>query len=132
MKSTPITAAAVTLAISALLATPGGALAQTKKSEKSEKHESNTLKKTVTKVRKALRPAGRAVEKGANRAGKTIVANTSKGYKATEYGVRKGGENVSVETHRAIGRNSVRINRGPKKDEVITPKGKHIPIKRTK
>ena len=97
-----------------------------------EKHESNTIKKTVNKVRKAARPAGRAVEKGVNRAGKTVGANAGKGYKAAEYGVRKGGENVSIETHRATGRNSVRINRGPKKDEVITPKGKHIPIKQTK
>ena len=92
------------LAVALSVAAPS-ALAQAK-----PKHESNTAKKL----------------------GHRLYKGTKKAAQAAKYGVRKGGENVSIETHRALGRNSVRINRGPKKDEVITPKGKHVPIKRTK
>jgi hypothetical protein len=105
----------ITLAAFAAL-TPSWAFAQTKSGEK--KHESNTLKK-----------AGKAVEYSTKKAGKAVERNASKAAKSAEYGVRKGGENVSVTTHRALGKNSVVRDRGKKQDYVVTPDGKHIPIK---
>lgn len=71
-----------------------------------EKHESNTLKKTGQKIGHA----------------------TSKAYKATEYGVRKGGEAVNVTAHKATGKNSVVRDRGKKQDYLVKPDGTKKPV----
>ncbi len=69
-----------------------------------EKHESNSIKKVAKKVARA----------------------THKGAKATEYGVRKGGENVNVTTHRALGKNSVERDRANQKNYIVKPDGTRV------
>lgn len=68
------------------------------------KHESNSIKKL----------------------GHKVARGTHKAAKATEYGVRKGGEAVNVTTHRALNKNSVVRDRGTKKNYIEKPGGTKV------
>ena len=60
--------------------------------------------------------------------GKNIGKESTRLYKNGEYGVRKGGENVSQTTNRAIGRDTKVRDRGAKKTEIVKPDGKRVPV----
>ncbi len=62
--------------------------------------------------------------------GRRIGHESGRIARATEYGVRKGGENVKVESNRAAGRDSKVRNRGAKRDVIITPEGKRVPVQK--
>ena len=78
-----------------------------------------------------LKSIGKNIGHTATRLGKNIGKESTRTYKSAEYGVRKGGENTSVTVHRALGNNSKVRNRGEKKTEVVTPNGKHFPVKKS-
>jgi hypothetical protein len=59
---------------------------------------------------------------------KNIGKESTRLYKNGEYGVRKGGENVSQTTHRAVGTNSTVRDRGKKKTEIVKPDGTRVPV----
>ncbi len=80
----------------------------------------------------ALSKAGKAVaypfQKAAKNAGpsaKTAGKSVTKGAKDVQYGVRKNAANLSVNAHRATGKNSVvrRKNGYRRHNTVVTPKG---------
>jgi len=77
-----------------------------------------------------LKKIGKDIGHVATRAGRNVAKETKRIAKNGEYGVRKGGENVSVTTHRTIGRNSTVRNRGEKKTDVVKPDGTHITKKK--
>ncbi len=49
--------------------------------------------------------------------------------KDVQYGVRKSSENLSVDAHRAVGRNSVRKSKKKHRTYIVTPKGKKVSMK---
>lgn len=49
--------------------------------------------------------------------------------KAIQYPVRKASENVSVNTHRAVGRNSVRKDTRKGRTHIVVPNGKKVSMK---
>lgn len=79
-----------------------------------EKHESNTLKKL-----------GKAVQYPVRKAGENVSKSTRKGAKDVQYGTRKNASNLSVNAHRATGKNSVvrRKNGKRRHNTVVKPNG---------
>jgi hypothetical protein len=73
-----------------------------------------------------LKQIGKNIGHTVGRTGQDIANGSKRIYKNGEYGVRKGGENVSDTTHRTEGRNSLVRNRGKKKTDVVKPDGQHI------
>lgn len=86
----------------------------------------------AAEAQNAATKAGNAIaypfKKAAHNAGpssKIVNKNIKKAAKDTQYGVRKNAANVSVNAHRATGKNSVvrRKNGAKRHDTVVTPKG---------
>ncbi|MBC7805394.1 MAG: hypothetical protein H7145_04515 [Akkermansiaceae bacterium] len=74
-----------------------------------------------------LKKIGKNIGRETTRAGKNIGKESTRAYKNGEYGVRKGGENVSQTTHRALGKDSTVLDRGKKKTQVVKPDGTRVP-----
>ncbi len=106
------------LAAAALLAaTLGGpsAMAQTPdRGTVPEKHDSNTLHKL-----------GKAIQYPVRKTGENVSKSTRKGAKDVQYGTRKNAANLSVNAHRATGKNSVvrRKNGNRRHNTVVKPNG---------
>jgi len=71
---------------------------------------------------------GKDFRTGLRSAGKQIGHDSGKVGRAIEYGVRKGGEDVSVTTHRAAGKNSIVHDRGKNQDYLVRPDGTRVPV----
>lgn len=77
-------------------------------------HDSNTLHKL-----------GKSIQYPFRKAGENVSKSTRKGAKDVQYGTRKNTQNLTIDTHRVVGQNSVehRRNGAARHNTVITPKG---------
>ncbi len=99
----------------ALLLAGASAFAQTPdRGAVPETHDSNSLHKI-----------GKSIQYPFRKAGENISKSTRKGAKDVQYGTRKNTQNLTITTHRVVGKNSVerRKNGAARHNAVVTPKG---------
>ena len=79
----------------------------------------------ATKAGNAIAYPFKKIAHNAGPSSKIVNKSVKKAAKDTQYGVRKNAANVSVNAHRATGRNSVvrRKNGAKRHNTIVTPKG---------